>query len=102
MNLGAATNHLSKVLTEGVQAGSDPRELTDRLIKEARKIHDEDLGRNKEMGKHGAEWLRQKVEAEGEDASNLNVLTVCNTGSLATSVRHGYTFMSTIVHLTRI
>lgn len=47
---------------------------------------DEDLGRNKEMGKHGAEWLVQLTKEKGEKADKLNLLTVCNTGSLATSV----------------
>ena len=102
VNLGAATNHLSKVLAEGAQASTDARELTGSLIKEAHKIHDEDLGRNKEMGKHGAEWLRKQVEADGEDASTLNVLTVCNTGSLATSVRHQDSIISATARLTCI
>jgi len=36
-----------------------------------------------EMGKKGAEWLWQK---RGGEKKGLKVITVCNTGSLATSV----------------
>lgn len=86
VNLGAATRCLSKVLDKGVQSDTDARDLAVALVKEARAVHEEDLGRNKEMGRHGADWLAREVEKEGEAASNLNLLTVCNTGSLATSV----------------
>lgn len=36
-----------------------------------------------EMGKIGAEWLWAK---RGDGKKGLKVITVCNTGSLATSV----------------
>lgn len=74
------------MLDKGVQSDTDARDLAVALVKEARAVHEEDLGRNKEMGRHGADWLAREVEKEGEAASNLNLLTVCNTGSLATSV----------------
>lgn len=38
------------------------------------------------MSKHGAEWLIKKTEEGGDTSAGLNLLTVCNTGSLATSV----------------
>ena len=44
------------------------------------------LGRNKEMAKWGGEWLAGEVRKKGGEGKGLNVLTVCNTGSLATSV----------------
>ncbi|KAG8831102.1 S-methyl-5-thioribose-1-phosphate isomerase, partial [Serendipita sp. 399] len=56
------------------------------LIAEGRAVADEDVGRNKTMGRIGAEWILNNAEKNGFDSSNgLNVLTVCNTGSLATS-----------------
>lgn len=85
MNLGVAIKRLTKTL----EAGGDDKsvsELALELIKEANAINDEDVGRNWQMSRLGAEWLVEQTK--GKVASgNLNVMTVCNTGSLATSVR---------------
>jgi len=55
-------------------------------VAEGKAVADEDVGRNKEMSRWAGEWLLQRVEEQGVDPSKgLNVLTVCNTGSLATS-----------------
>jgi len=66
----------------------DARIIAKGLIAEGKQIAEEDVGRNKEMSKHGAEWLLHQYENSGSDDLRLNVLTVCNTGSLATSVSH--------------
>ena len=63
------------------------RDIAELLVREGHAVADEDVGRNRDMGKHGAEWLAEVTKARGEDASFLNLLTVCNTGSLATSAR---------------
>lgn len=86
VNLGAAVRRLKRVLENGLKSNSDVRSLVELLIAEGKQVADEDVGRNKEMSKHGAEWIAQQVEATGGDAGSLNMLTVCNTGSLATSV----------------
>ena len=86
VNLGAAVRRLKKVLENGLTSGADARSVVELLIVEAKQVADEDVGRNKEMSKHGAEWIAQQVQAAGGDAESLNMLTVCNTGSLATSV----------------
>lgn len=58
-------------------------------------VHEEDLKRNMKMGRLGAEWLWKKrrggktnghVNGHGSVGKGLKVVTVCNTGSLATSV----------------
>lgn len=51
-----------------------------------KKIDAEDVGRNKLMSKWGGEWLVERVKNQGGSGTDLNVMTVCNTGSLATSV----------------
>lgn len=84
VNLGAATRRLTKTLE--ASAGKDVRSLAQDLIAEGRRIADEDIGRNKEMSKWGGDWLREQNKALGGNGTGLNVLTVCNTGSLATSV----------------
>ena len=93
MNLGAATRRLAKTLNSGISAEKEPRAIAEDLIAEGRAVADEDVGRNKEMAKWAGEWLMQRVRDQGLDFSRgLNVLTVCNTGSLATSVRVFWAF----------
>ncbi|KZT42459.1 Methylthioribose-1-phosphate isomerase [Sistotremastrum suecicum HHB10207 ss-3] len=99
VNLGAATRRLKKTLDEGVASTAGPREVAEAIIKEGKLINDEDVGRNRKMSKWGAEWLEDYWKRSGSDAGKegLNVLTVCNTGSLATS---GYgTALGLITHL---
>ncbi|EED78156.1 eukaryotic translation initiation factor 2B [Postia placenta Mad-698-R] len=85
VNLGAATRRLSNILEQSVRAGKDARAIAEDLIREGKEIDEEDVGRNKQMSRHGAEWLLEQWAAKGLSGSNLNVMTVCNTGSLATS-----------------
>ncbi|KII92738.1 hypothetical protein PLICRDRAFT_172791 [Plicaturopsis crispa FD-325 SS-3] len=85
VNLGAATQRLTASLSASVAAETDAQAVAEAVIKEARAINDEDLGRNKDMSKWGGEWLLDTVKKAGGAEEKLNVLTVCNTGSLATS-----------------
>ncbi|KAF7315504.1 Methylthioribose-1-phosphate isomerase [Mycena indigotica] len=83
VNLGAATRRLTATLNASHASGKDARTICEDLVAEAHKVADEDVGRNKAMAKWGGDWLLGRHGGE----NNLNVLTVCNTGSLATSVR---------------
>ncbi|KAI9062909.1 eukaryotic translation initiation factor 2B [Trametes sanguinea] len=85
VNLGAATRRLSKALQAAVDAGKDPRAVAQDLVAEAKQIDAEDVGRNKQMSKWGGDWLVERVQSSGGSGTELNVMTVCNTGSLATS-----------------
>ncbi|TBU33834.1 eukaryotic translation initiation factor 2B [Dichomitus squalens] len=85
VNLGAATRRLSKKLQVEIDAGKDTRTIAQELIAEAKQIDAEDVGRNKLMSKWGGEWLVEHVKSQGGSGADLNVMTVCNTGSLATS-----------------
>jgi Predicted translation initiation factor 2B subunit, eIF-2B alpha/beta/delta family len=88
VNLGAAMQRLAKTLQASIDTGKDARTIALDLIKEGKSIADEDVGRNKQMSKYGGDWLVQHVKQSGRSGGeDLNVLTVCNTGSLATSVR---------------
>ncbi|KAJ7072155.1 hypothetical protein C8F01DRAFT_1243231 [Mycena amicta] len=81
VNLGAATRRLTATLDVSIAAGKAPRAICEDLVAEANKVADEDVIRNKQMAKWGGDWL---FERHG-GSRDLNVLTVCNTGSLATS-----------------
>ncbi|KAI0278466.1 Methylthioribose-1-phosphate isomerase [Russula aff. rugulosa BPL654] len=85
VNLGAATRRLSRTLQSSLRPGRDARAIAEDLIEDGKQIAAEDVGRNKAMAKWGGEWLAEQVKGEGGSGDGLNVLTVCNTGSLATS-----------------
>jgi methylthioribose-1-phosphate isomerase len=86
VNLGAAITRLRSVMNAG-QKSTSVEEVVQGLITEGRAVADEDIDRNKTMARLGAEWILRTAEEKHIDISNgVNVLTVCNTGSLATSV----------------
>ncbi|GLB37600.1 putative translation initiation factor [Lyophyllum shimeji] len=84
VNLGNATRRLQKTLDTLLKSGGDARAIAEAIVAEGHLIADEDVGRNKEMSRRGGDWLLERVGQE-KSASGLNVMTVCNTGSLATS-----------------
>ena len=88
VNLGTAIKRLERTLDNSITAGEDTKTIARDLIAEANAVVNEDYGRNRAMSKLGGDWLIDRVIGNGGDGSGLNVLTVCNTGSLATSVRH--------------
>ena len=79
-----------KTLHLSIEAGKKTKAIVQDLIEEGKKIDGEDVGRNKAMAKWGGEWLINQVKNHGGTGEGLNLLTVCNTGSLATSVRSLY------------
>lgn len=89
VNLGEATSRLSACMKNALGGTQDTTLSAHELVRVAKAVADEDVGRNKEMAKHAGEWLIERVRAQrGEQVlqKGLSVLTVCNTGSLATSV----------------
>jgi len=85
VNLGAATRRLSRTLRSSLDAGKDARAIAEDLVEDGKQVAAEDVGRNKAMAKWGGDWLVEQVKDKGGSGEGLNVLTVCNTGSLATS-----------------
>jgi methylthioribose-1-phosphate isomerase len=75
VNLFWAIDRLKRTFAEGAQAGESPAELVDRLEREARAIHDEDVANCRAMGRHGATMV----------PDGARVLTHCNAGALATA-----------------
>jgi len=75
VNLFWAINRMKASLAEGVRAGESVTELTDRLVREAQAIHDEDVASCREMGRLGAEVV----------PATARILTHCNAGALATA-----------------
>src|SRR6266576_1399555 len=75
VNLFWAIERMKRTFAEGAQAGESPEELSRRLDREAKAIHDEDVANCRSMGGHGAQ-----VVPDG-----ARVLTHCNAGALATA-----------------
>ena len=75
VNLFWAINRMKKTFAEGAQAGESTEELSARLEREARRIHDEDVASCRAMGAFGAEMV----------PDGARVLTHCNAGALATA-----------------
>ena len=62
------------------------KELAEKIVVTCQAIEKEDLERCITMSKLGAQWLVEKIKREKGGKDKLKVMTVCNTGSLATSV----------------
>lgn len=86
VNLREAMHRLQAVAS--AQEPTDPAARAQRIFEAAELVWTEDVARNVLIGDHGAQWLINKLEKEGAISAGekINVLTVCNTGSLATSV----------------
>lgn len=79
VNLSEAMNRIRGVLES---TSSDAQKLVEAVKEACFAVHSEDMERNRTMGRLGAEWLWKQ---RGEAKKGLKVITVCNTGSLATS-----------------
>jgi methylthioribose-1-phosphate isomerase len=75
VNLFWAIDRMKRVFAEGAQAGESPQDLTARLFREAKLIHDEDVASCRAMGAHGAAMV----------TDGARILTHCNAGALATA-----------------
>ncbi|GAA5903677.1 S-methyl-5-thioribose-1-phosphate isomerase MRI1 [Sporobolomyces salmoneus] len=87
VNLREALSRIEASAKALVSDGCSPQELAQKVIEVAVGVFEEDKERCEKIGKNGAEWILEKLEREGqiEKGEKINVLTVCNTGSLATS-----------------
>ena len=75
VNLFWAIDRMKRAFAAGASAGESVAELRDRLAREARRIHDEDVASCRAMGAHGASLI----------AEQARILTHCNAGALATA-----------------
>lgn len=81
VNLFTAMDDLSALVTKvSEQSNITVLELAHTYIEAAEKIYHDDVKTNKLMGMHGANRILEIVNRE-----KVRVLTICNTGSLATA-----------------
>jgi len=74
VNLFWALDRCEEVANAALTRGASPTEISDLLAQCAREIHQDDIDRNRAMGRLGAELI----------PDGANVLTHCNAGALAT------------------
>ncbi|GAA5931586.1 hypothetical protein JCM3775_006895 [Rhodotorula graminis] len=72
---------------EAARQGATAESLARKVVDVAVGVWVEDKERCERIGNNGARWILEKLEREGtiEQGEKISVLTVCNTGSLATS-----------------
>ena len=81
VNLFVATDSLKQVVEDAQkQSGSNGNSVIDAYISAAEKMLQIDIDTNKKIGEYGAKKI---IEIIGE--KKIKVLTICNTGSLATA-----------------
>jgi methylthioribose-1-phosphate isomerase len=75
VNLFWAIDRMKRVFAAAAQSGDSVDQIKERLERESRAIHDEDVASCRSMGSFGAELVPQEAR----------VLTHCNAGALATA-----------------
>jgi methylthioribose-1-phosphate isomerase len=90
VNLGDAVGKLKIVVKrETMLPNATSQTVIAAYIAAAEKMLIDDVADNKAIGEHGAKWIMQNTAAGKRNSENstqgLNVLTHCNTGSLATA-----------------
>ena len=80
VNLFIAMDNLTTLVNEHkVKDNSSASSLIELFIKAAEDIYSDDIAANRSMGMHGAKRILELVSRK-----KVRVLTICNTGSLAT------------------
>lgn len=77
VNLSKAADDLSKLVLKA--NCESPVKMAELLLQAATDMLAEDLSINERIGSHGSEWIKNCV------AAKTSVVTICNTGSLATA-----------------
>lgn len=73
----------STLKQDGPQTSS---QLAESVIAAAEAMLEADVADNTNIGENGAKWTINELEAHGlKGSENFSVLTICNTGSLATA-----------------
>ncbi|XP_057851662.2 methylthioribose-1-phosphate isomerase [Cryptomeria japonica] len=81
VNLSDAAKKLDDVVLKASTQASSPESIFQVYIEAAEKMLIDDVNSNKAIGLHGAKFILHQTNK----SHNLNVLTHCNTGSLATA-----------------
>lgn len=85
VNLSNACTEIKQLLGENFSASeSVSQSVFDRLFKYAVALHEDDLSNNYKIGDNGLEYIVETLREQSFEGP-FSIVTVCNTGSLATS-----------------
>lgn len=70
-----------EAIKRDVLATSSAADVRENLLRAAEEMLTEDVATNKRIGQHGVEYVDREIGEEGQ----ISVITICNTGSLATA-----------------
>lgn len=82
VNLGNATSEITEIITNSTAVSVDGLFL--EILQFGCALIDDDYTNNVKLGENGKDWILNRLEAEGFQG-DFGILTICNTGSLATS-----------------
>lgn len=94
VNLREALDRIVASASPDAASSSAPRDHAQQVVAACKQVWSEDVARNHSIGQHGAEWLLSRL-APSSPSKKISLLTVCNTGSLATS---GYGTAFGVIH----
>lgn len=81
VNLANALNDLRQIVANSDEITND---IYDKIQNYAISLYEDDLANNYKIGANGLKYISQSLEEEGFKGP-FSILTICNTGSLATS-----------------
>lgn len=96
VNLANGCNEIKKIIGSFDDSNPDLEELYTEILGFAEKLYADDYQSNIDIGDHGLRYIVDTLRAESFKGA-FSVMTICNTGSLATS-GHG-TALGIIRHL---
>lgn len=90
VNLSDAVRKLSKITTDAaLTRDASSQTVVEAFISAAERMLVDDVSDNKAIGAHGAEWILANTKAgqlkKSSEPHEIKILTICNTGSLATA-----------------
>ncbi|KAL3137231.1 hypothetical protein ABBQ32_006781 [Trebouxia sp. C0010 RCD-2024] len=86
VNLSDAAHKLCAVAEKAASAsGADASAVIDAVVESCEAMLEADVLANRALGKHGVEGLQRALQARNQTKDKLQLLTHCNTGSLATA-----------------
>lgn len=85
VNLFNAMEALEQVVVDASKSATSADQVYEAFVAAAERMLEEDVAANKAIGDHGADAILECMKAAGRGGCKAKVLTICNTGSLATA-----------------
>lgn len=85
VNLANAMEALESIVAETLASARSSSQIYEAYIQAAERMLAEDIADNKAIGEAGADAILAAMQASGRGDCGARVLTICNTGSLATA-----------------